>query len=98
MIRITICDGKYTVLVPEESEWGKENFECLRHGEPWRDLCGDNMVLALCQEIGHLQDACRSMLELEERRMYEHSDDLDKPTKCPCSGCNTLRKALHIKS
>lgn len=47
-------DGKYSVLVPED--WNKEKFEALRYDKPWRDLCGDGMILALCQEIIALRE------------------------------------------
>lgn len=36
--RVTLCDGKYAVIYNA----GKLTAE--RHGEPWRDLCGDNLV------------------------------------------------------
>ena len=47
-------NGKYTLQFSEGS------FTALRGGEPWRDLTGDKLVLALFQRI-------RQMSELQER-------------------------------
>lgn len=44
--QITVGDGKYTIV----HEAGAR-LHCLRYGEPWRDLNGDGMVLALTHEI-----------------------------------------------
>lgn len=57
--KITVCDGKYTVICPDD--WKNEKFECLRYGEEWRDLCGDGMVLALCHRIMELEDKVKEM-------------------------------------
>lgn len=43
--RITLCDGKYTVI----NDKGK--LTALRYGEPWRDLTGDNLVYWLFVEV-----------------------------------------------
>jgi hypothetical protein len=48
---ITVADG-YTV----EHEDGAR-LCALRHGEPWRDLTGDGLVLALVQRIEELEKA-----------------------------------------
>lgn len=44
-------DGKYTL-----SHTNGTNFKALRHGEPWRDLTGDGMLLAMLQEVESLDD------------------------------------------
>lgn len=49
-MKITICDGKYTVT----DENGK--LEALRHGTPWRDLVGDNLIYGLASEIERLRE------------------------------------------
>jgi hypothetical protein len=49
---VTVCDGKYTVIY----DFDTGQSECLRYGEPWRDLCGDKMVLALFDEIVELRE------------------------------------------
>lgn len=50
-IDIKVNDGKYHILAEE----GMKNFRCLRHGEEWRNLCGDGMILALCHRIQDLE-------------------------------------------
>lgn len=47
--RITVCDGKYTLIM----EPG--NLRALRYGEEWRDLIGDGFVMALGHEILELK-------------------------------------------
>jgi hypothetical protein len=42
---------KYTVLHDNGA-----NLRALRHGEPWRDLCGDNLIMALIQRIEELEE------------------------------------------
>lgn len=48
---ITVCEGKYTVIY----DFTTGRSECLRYGEPWRQLTGDKMVLALFDEIVSLR-------------------------------------------
>lgn len=47
---LTFGDGKYTITGIETG-----NLQALRHGESWRSLVGDKMVLSLVQEIQHLR-------------------------------------------
>lgn len=51
--RIEIYDGKYTVVNNLSSGGG---LHALRYGEEWRNLAGDNLVLAMYHEIVELQD------------------------------------------
>jgi len=51
-MRHNFADKKYTVVFDEETAL----FEALRHGEPWRDLCGDGLILAMLQEVDHLKE------------------------------------------
>ena len=43
-------NGKYTVVFPPNG-----GLHALRHGEAWRDLTGDGMVLAMLQEVQRLR-------------------------------------------
>jgi hypothetical protein len=52
LTRIELDGGKYTVTHRSGTE-----LQALRYGEPWRDLTGDGLVLALCQEIESLMRA-----------------------------------------
>jgi len=57
---ISVADGKYTVVI----DGGK--LAALRHGEPWKDLCGDNLVYWLAVE---LKAARERVAELEKKRV-----------------------------
>lgn len=51
MTRIQLENGKYTVCHNNGA-----NFHALRHGEPWRDLTGDGLILAMAHELERLQE------------------------------------------
>ena len=51
MLRVTVCDGKYTVMQREDG-----GVEALRHNEEWRDCCGDGLILGLAQEVETLRE------------------------------------------
>ena len=53
-LNISVCEGKYTVI---QSKSGL--LTALRHGEDWRDCCGDGLILALAQEIQYLRDTLK---------------------------------------
>lgn len=50
MYEVTVADGKYTI-----SHDNGTAFKALRYGEPWRDLTGDGLLLALVQHIEKLE-------------------------------------------
>lgn len=50
----TVADGKYTII------FDKGQLYALRYSEPWRDLVGDGLVLAMLQEIDSLKEQLRS--------------------------------------
>ena len=53
MDRIELDDGKYTVI----NELGKGGgLKALRYGEEWRNLAGDNLILAMFHKIEELQE------------------------------------------
>ena len=45
MERLTLADGKYTVINDNGA------LTALRYGEPWRDLAGDNLLYCLFVEL-----------------------------------------------
>ena len=51
MIKHDVSDGKYTIIFHDSGK-----MEALRYGEPWRDLEGDGMILAMLQEIDDLKE------------------------------------------
>lgn len=52
MTRIELDGGKYTVCHENGT-----NLRALRNGEPWRELTGDGLVLAMAQRIEELEAA-----------------------------------------
>lgn len=75
MIRIDLEGGKYSVL-----HYCGTNLHALRHGEPWRDLAGDGLVLAMAHEIEALRiqraELLDALIELYEAygRSVSHED------------------------
>lgn len=51
MTKIDLCDGKYSVMHDNGAD-----LHAVRYGEPWRDLIGDGLVLALVQEVERLRE------------------------------------------
>lgn len=55
--RVTVCDGKYTVI----NDHGKLTAE--RHGEPWQiNLTGNNLVYWMMVEIQHLRELAQKVV------------------------------------
>ena len=50
---IRVADGKYTIVYDEDNRFP---VRCLRHGEEWRDLTGDNLIFWLCVKIAELEE------------------------------------------
>lgn len=49
-LNVAVEGGKYTVRMEADGR-----MHALRHGEPWRDLTGDNLVGALAHEVEDLR-------------------------------------------
>ena len=60
---VVLEDGKYAITGIETG-----HLEALRHGEPWRELTGDKLVLGLAQEIQEL----REQLAAKDKVLREH--------------------------
>lgn len=85
---ITLDGGKYTVLHQNGT-----NFRALRNGQPWRDLTGDGMTLALVQRIQQLEE--RLQMQTEPFRV----DELTIPPIAQwCGGCDWSGNALDLKA
>ena len=52
MKEVIEIDDTYTI----EIDFKNGIFRALRHGEEWRDLVGDNLILAMAYKIQELQD------------------------------------------
>jgi hypothetical protein len=60
--------GEYTVIQEPDGR-----LHALRHGQPWREMLGDNLVLSLAQEVERL----REQLEYVRLRLVEVGSDPD---------------------
>ena len=49
--------GEYEIV----EDLKNNTFKALRHGEEWRNLVGDNLVMALIDKIEELQDAIETI-------------------------------------
>ena len=56
---LELNDGKYTILLKDGVP-----IECLRNGEKWRSLIGDNLILALIDEIKNAEKLHSLFLQL----------------------------------
>lgn len=57
MLTVSVADGKYTVVQDAEGK-----LTALRHGEPWRDCCGDGLIHALASEVENLREKLAAAL------------------------------------
>jgi hypothetical protein len=76
MTTINVCNGQYTII-QNNNPW---EFKALRNGEEWRDLTGDNLILALCYRIEDMQkliNQCKDTFE----KIIPMEDKLNKSRK-----------------
>jgi hypothetical protein len=64
--RIELYDGKYTYINDEQGQ------RALRHGEPWRDLVGDGLVLAMAQRIEELEAKLQAVEDIAQKELERH--------------------------
>lgn len=74
VLDITVADGKYRVI---QNKDGRVTAE--RYGGPWRDCVGDNLVLALAQEVESLREMVKGMINKDKlvTELVSRPDDLD---------------------
>lgn len=53
---LDIADGKYTVYQEKNG-----TVKALRYGEPWRDLCGDNLIFYLMVELIEAKEKIKTL-------------------------------------
>jgi hypothetical protein len=58
VMSVSVDNGKYTVQQDD-----KGNLTALRHGEEWRDCCGDNLIGCLASEVEALREKIDTALE-----------------------------------
>lgn len=78
-MRLDLYDGKYTYILYED---GRQ--VCLRYGEEWRDLCGDNLIRAMAHEIESLKE----IVTLSPAKVVES----------PCTVCRSERNGGTYKN
>lgn len=57
---IELENEKYTVYLEKTSS----DFKALRYGEPWRDLCGDNLIFYLMVELSEAREKITKTINL----------------------------------
>ena len=53
MKTVKLDGGKYTIVYDKTDSFPAK---CLRYGEEWRDLLGDNLIFWLCARIEELEE------------------------------------------
>ena len=53
---LEVSVDKYKIIMDAQG-----GLSALRHGEPWRDLCGDNLVYTLAAEVSELREKLRAL-------------------------------------
>lgn len=68
-MKAIVGDGKYEIVFDEKAG----HLSAYRHGELWRDLVGDNMVLSMLQRIVELEEKSKHWTDAH----ITHDDDND---------------------
>ena len=55
-MKVDVDGGKYTVVIPNTG-----SVTALRHGEPWRDCCGDNLIFHLAWELHEARERIKEL-------------------------------------
>lgn len=81
--RIDVADGKYTVI----NDNGR--LSALRHGEPWQDLTGNNLVYWLAVELRDARTTNQELLSLlKEAELFVRVLGLDSdPAAALAASC-----------
>ncbi|AIW03538.1 hypothetical protein CPT_Moonbeam140 [Bacillus phage Moonbeam] len=64
--KIKLDGGKYEII----TDLANGVFEARRHGQPWRDLVGDKLILALISRLKDAEDLLKATLEDYEGEQY----------------------------
>lgn len=101
--RLDFCDGKYTVIY----DFSTGQSECLRYGQPWRQLVGDKMVLAMFDRVVELQAevaalkaelAAAILAEAVPQCTHKYEIDSDHPNHSCCQNCGEILKdGVHVQ-
>lgn len=74
-LNVSVDNGKYTVIMEADG-----HLHALRHGEPWQDLTGNNLVYFLASELEAAQKALSEVVFKDRdgayRTRYREDQDL----------------------
>ncbi len=68
MTKIELQDGKYAVI-----HNNGQGLHALRYGEQWRNLAGDNLVMAMAYEIEELRESKEYCKRLVGELIHENA-------------------------
>lgn len=90
LLNVTVSNGKYTVIQDKRG-----HLKALRYGEPWRrDLTGDNLVLALAEEVQELREAIAG----SNKVLLDNSETIDALFRRICPVCDNMIKDPSAKA
>lgn len=61
MLHVELENGKYTIIHEEDG-----TTKALRYGKKWRNICGDNLILALAYRVAELESQLARNPELPQ--------------------------------
>ena len=74
-LNVSVENGKYTVIMEADGR-----LHALRYGEPWQDLCGNNLVYFLAVELEATRKALSEVVAKDSdgvyRTRYVEDEDL----------------------
>jgi len=82
-MKVTIYDGKYTVIQDERG-----GLRAVRHGEEWRDCMGDGLILALAQEVEELRAQVADLEGEAPGNPFRHGCDPKLESHDPSKYCS----------
>jgi hypothetical protein len=81
---VVLAEGKYVVMLEDNGA----RLHASRYGEPWRNLTGDNLVLALFRKVRELEkEAAEPAVEILYDSQMPHSEKWSE--FYPCPACKT---------
>lgn len=61
-------DDKYEIVVDLDNN--NSEFKCLRYGEEWRDLVGDNLFLSMFYRIQELEEQLKEQDKVTKEMLH----------------------------
>lgn len=92
---ISLENRKYEVIL-EHDEYGRQRFYALRHGEKWRDLTGDHLIMSMFHLIQNLSKADQADVIQRIRNKIVEMRDEPLLQRVPQDNKRTLSMCLEI--